>query len=145
MNLKMDFFNLKKPWNEIKWTPILRNWVQSGFIFPMLPSIFHKHPSRESLKSWCSYWLWSCKLQPITFNLPFNINLLVTTKNHIGFSHWLNSITFRHSDENFIIALYMDEKTITQFLTRDDYVVQVVKAWKHYFTYNMFSNFGMYL
>jgi hypothetical protein len=69
-----------------------------------------------------------CKLQPITFNLPFNINLLVTTKNHIGFSHWLNSIAFRHSDEDFIIALYMDEKMISQFLTRDDYVVQVVKA-----------------
>jgi len=33
----------------------------------------------------------------------------------------------------------------SQFLTRGDYVVQVVKAWEHYFTYNMFSNFEMYL
>jgi hypothetical protein len=117
MNLKMDFFNLKKPWNELKWTLSLRNWVQSGFIFPMLPSIFHKHPSWKSLISWCSYCLSSCKLQPITFKLPFNINLLVTTKNHIGFFHWLNSIAFRHSDEDFIIALHMDEKMVFELKT----------------------------
>jgi len=44
---------------------------------------FHNHPSWEF---WCSDWLSCCKLQPITFDLLFISDKLVSTRYHPGFS-----------------------------------------------------------
>jgi hypothetical protein len=71
----------------------------------------HNHPLWESQHS---NWMSSCELQPITFNLHYISNLLVSIRyprHGLSLTQWFCCAL----DEKFIIVLYVDEKRAFQF------------------------------